>query len=141
MLDPNDKLSPIEAAAAARVFDALVGLDAGQVARVLAQVEDRLALGEPVPLFARGVSGPLGKLDWVAKTKIDEVTHGMWLRHCAIRSMLPAEMLRDCIYLLTHGKTYRQMVREKRNHEDDCIDAMAQLIGPSGVPELGGLGR
>ena len=41
-------------------------------------------------------------------------------------------------YALVHGKTYRQMVMEKMNHEAKRIDAMAQLIGPFGAPELMG---
>lgn len=89
-----------------------------------------------VPLFARGIAGPLGKLTCDAKTKIDEVTHELWLQHCAARGQDTAGVLRDCIYALVHGKTYRQMVVEKINHDDKRIDALAQLIGPFGGPEL-----
>ena len=88
------------------------------------------------PLFARGIAGPLGKLTCDAKTKIDEVTHELWLQHCAARGQDTAGVLRDCIYALVHGKTYRQMVVEKINHDDKRIDALAQLIGPFGAPEL-----
>ena len=139
MADPSDKLSHSEEVIATRVLDALLGLDAEQVERVLAHVQRQLAPDDGVPMFARGIGGPLGKLDCDAKTKIDEITHGLWLRVCASRGVLPAEMLRDCIYLLAHGKTYRQMVMEKANHEANCIDALARLIGPFGAPELGGL--
>ena len=93
------------------------------------------------PLFARGIAGPLGKLTCDAKTKIDEVTHELWLQHCAARGQDTAGVLRDCIYALVHGKTYRQMVLEKINHDAKRIDAMAQLIGPFGAPELGGSGQ
>lgn len=139
MLDPTDKLSAVEAAAATRIFEALVNLDAGQVERVLAHVQRQLAQDESLPMFARGIGGPLGKLDWDAKTKIDEITHGLWLQLCASRRTVPAEMLRDCIYLLVHGKSYRQMVLEKVNHDANCIDGLARLIGPFGAPEFGGL--
>ena len=139
MSDQIDKLSLAEAAVAARVFDALVGLDAGQVERVLAHVQRQLAPDDDVPMFARGIAGPLGKLSCDAKTKIDEITHGLWLQLCASRGQVTADMLRDCIYLLVHGKTYRQMVVEKINHDANCIDGLARLIGPFGAPELGGL--
>ena len=138
MSDQIDKLSLAEAAVAARVFDALVGLDAGQVERVLAHVQRQLAPDGDVPMFARGIAGPLGKLSCDAKTKIDEITHGLWLQLCASRGQVTADMLRDCIYLLVHGKTYRQMVVEKINHDANCIDGLARLIGPFGAPELGG---
>lgn len=96
-------------------------------------------IGEP--LFARGIAGPLGKLDCDAKTKIDAVTHELWLQHCAARGVDTASVLRDCIYALVHGKTYRQMVLEKINHDANRIDAMAKLIGPFGAPESNGGGR
>lgn len=94
-----------------------------------------------LPAFARGIAGPLGKLTCDAKTKIDEVTHELWLQHCAQRGQDTAGVLRDCIYALVHGKTYRQMVVEKINHDDKRIDALAQLIGPFWGPESGGHGR
>ncbi len=139
MLDPNDELSAAEAAAATRVFDALVGLDSSQAERVLAHVQRQLAQDDDVPMFARGIAGPLGKLSCDAKTKIDEITHGLWLQLCASRGQVTADMLRDCIYLLVHGKTYRQMVVEKINHDANCIDGLARLIGPFGAPEFGGI--
>lgn len=90
------------------------------------------------PMFARGIAGPLGKLTCDAKTKIDEVTHELWLQHCAARGLDTAGVLRDCIYALVHGKTYRQMVVEKISHDSNRIDAMAKLIGPFGAPESKG---
>lgn len=139
MLDPTDKLSAVEAAAATRMFEALVNLDPRQVERVLAHVQSQLAQDDDVPMFARGIAGPLGKLSCDAKTKIDEITNGLWLQLCASRGLVTADMLRDCIYLLVHGKTYRQMVVEKINHDANCIDGLARLIGPFGAPEFGGL--
>ena len=96
---------------------------------------------DELPLFARGIAGPLGKLTCDAKTKIDEVTYELWLQQCSARGQDTASALRDCIYALVHGKTYRQMVLEKINHDAKRIDAMAQLIGPFGAPELGGSGQ
>ncbi|TYK72127.1 hypothetical protein FSY45_22595 [Comamonas sp. Z1] len=86
-------------------------------------------------MFARGIAGPLGKLICAVKTKIDDVTYSLWLQYCAARGLDTACVLRDCIYALVHGKTYRQMVMEKMNHEANRIDAMARLIGPFGGPE------
>ncbi|WP_315128061.1 hypothetical protein [Comamonas antarctica] len=139
MADPIDQFSAAEAIAAERVFDVLAGLNSEQVARVLAQVEAKLALDDGAPLFARGIAGPLGKLTCDAKTKIDEVTRDLWLQQCAARGQDTAGALRDCIYVMVHGKTYRQMVLEKFNHDAKRIDALVQLIGPFGAPEfLGG---
>lgn len=138
MADPSDKLSHSEEVIATRVLDALLELDSEQVERVLAHVQRQLAPDGDVPMFARGIAGPLGKLSCDAKTKIDEITHGLWLQLCASRGQVTADMLRDCIYLLVHGKTYRQMVVEKINHDANCIDGLARLIGPFGAPELGG---
>ncbi|XGB20934.1 hypothetical protein KV708_09480 [Comamonas thiooxydans] len=91
-------------------------------------------------MFARGIAGPLGKLTCDAKTKIDELTHDLWLQHCSQRGQDTAGVLRDCIYVLVHGKSYRQMVVEKINHDDKRIDALAKLIGPFRAPEsMGGV--
>ena len=99
-------------------------------------VQTQKAVEADVPVFARGIAGPLGKLTCDAKTKIDEVTYELWLQQCSARGQDTASALRDCIYALVHGKTYRQMVLEKINHDAKRIDAMTQLIGPFGVPEL-----
>lgn len=138
MTDPTDKLSPAESAAIAHVLEALRGLDAAQVDRVLAQVQDQLALDDDAPMFARGISGPLGKLDCILKTKVDEVTNGLWLPYCSARNSDTAGVLRDCVYGLMHGKTYGQMVVERINHDYKRSDALTKLIGPFGVPEFRG---
>ncbi len=88
-----------------------------------------------VPQFARGISGPLGKLENDLKTKVDEHTHALFLQHCAMRRTDTANVLRDCVYALVHGKTYRQMVLEKISHEAQCADAIAKLVGPFEAPE------
>lgn len=138
MLDPTDKFSAVEAAAAARVFDALVGLDAGQVERVLSHVQRQLAPDESAPLFARGIAGPLGKLDTSLRTKVDEMTAEQFLRHCAQQGADTSTMLRDCVYVLVYGRSYRQMVVERINHDAKRTEALALLIAPFGSPELGG---
>lgn len=131
-------LSKAQNTALAAVLDALKGLPPEDAQEVLDHAIEHLAGDEPAPMFARGIAGPLGKLICAVKTKIDDVTYGLWLQYCAARGLDTACVLRDCIYALVHGKTYRQMVMEKMNHEAKRIDAMAQLIGPFGAPELMG---
>lgn len=128
-------LSKAQNTALAAVVDALKGLPPEDAQEVLDHAIEHLAGDEPAPMFARGIAGPLGKLICAVKTKIDDVTYGLWLQYCAARGLDTACVLRDCIYALVHGKTYRQMVMEKMNHEAKRIDAMAQLIGPFGGPE------
>jgi len=88
------------------------------------------------PAFARGIAGPLGKLDHDLKTKVDEHTHELFLQHCAMRGSDTANVLRDCVYALVHGKTYQQMVVEKINHDAKRTEALVKLIGPYGAPEF-----
>lgn len=131
-------LSKAQNAALAAVLDALKGLPSEDAQEVLDQAVDYLAGDDSAPMFARGIAGPLGKLTCDVKTKIDEVTHELWLQHCSQRGQDTAGVLRDCIYALVHGKTYRQMVVEKINHDDKRIGALVQLIGQFEVPELMG---
>lgn len=90
---------------------------------------------DDLPLFARGIAGPLGKLDIPAKTKIDEKTHELWLQQCAMQGVDTSAELRDYIYARVYGKTYRQMVLEKANHDAKRIATLAGLIGHFGAPE------
>ena len=129
-------LTTAQSSAVAAVLDALKGLSPGEAQSVLDHASASLAAEDHAPMFARGIAGPLGKLTCDAKTKIDEVTYDLWLQHCSARGLDTAGVLRDCIYALVHGKTYRQMVLEKINHDAKRIDAMTQLIGPFGAPEL-----
>lgn len=92
----------------------------------------------PDPSFARGIAGPLGKLEHELKTKVDEHTHRLFLQHCAMRGGDPASVLRDCAYALVHGKTYGQMVIEKLSHEAQRTEALVQLIGSFEGPETSG---
>jgi len=139
MADPAPHLSAMEADAARQILDILSALDAGQVQRVLSHVQaDFDAHSDEAPAFSRGIAGPLGKLICPVKTKIDEVTFGLFLQLCAARRTDVASVLRDCIYALVHGKTYQQMVVEKINHDAQRTEALAKLIGPYGGPEFGG---
>ena len=91
-----------------------------------------------IPMFARGIAGPLGKLIAEAKTKIDPITEELWLQHCANVNSDTATLLRDFIYATVHKKTYRQMVVDKISHESKSIDALAKLIGSFEAPESAG---
>ncbi len=84
------------------------------------------------------MAGPLGKLDIPLRTKVDEATAGLFLRHCGQQATDTSMGLRDCVYALVYGKTYRQMVVEKVNHDAQRTEALAKLIGPFGSPEFGG---
>lgn len=141
MRDTHEKLSRAEAAAVKAIQAALAGLDAEQAERVLARVQDKLDEEAGVPMFARGVAGPLGKLDIPLRTKVDDATAGLFLRHCRQLALDVSMVLRDCVYALVYGKTYRQMVVERVNHDAERTDALAKLIGPFGSPEFGGPAR
>lgn len=88
-----------------------------------------------LPAFARGIAGPLGKLEHDLKTKVDEHTHRLFLQHCAMRGSDPSTVLRDCAYALVHGKTYGQMVVDKLKHDAERTEAMVKLIGAFQGPE------
>jgi hypothetical protein len=90
-----------------------------------------------LPAFSRGIAGPLGKLDHDLKTKVDEHTHTLFLQQCAMRGIDPSCALRDCVYVMVHGKSYRQMVVEKVSHDEKRIQALTKLIGHFGAPESG----
>lgn len=136
----KENLSRAEAAAAARVLEALKGLDPEQAERVLAHVHDQV-VPDDSPMFARGIAGPLGKLDFPLRTKVDDATASLFLRHCRQLALDVSMVLRDCVYALVYGKTYRQMVVERVNHDAQRTEALAQLIGPFGSPEFGGPAR
>ena len=88
------------------------------------------------PAFARGIAGPLGKLDCELKTKVDEHTYALFMQHCARCGTKTADILRDFIYYCAHEKTYTQMVADQRVHEAKRIEAMRSLIGPFKAPEF-----
>lgn len=131
-------LSAIEAVAARQIIELLRALDAGQAERVLAHIQGELdAQGDEPPMFARGIAGPLGKLDREIKSRIDEHTHTLFLQQCALRGTDASSAVRDCVYALVHGKTYQQMVVEKITHDAQRTDVLAKLIGPFGATESG----
>ncbi len=106
------------------------------VARVLAEVEEHLdAQDDDGPMFSRGIAGPLGKLEHPLKTKVDEHTHTLFLRQCAMQRTDASSQIRNCVYALVHGKSYDQMVVEKVNHDAQRTEALAKLIGHFGAPE------
>ena len=129
-----------EARIADEVVELLANLSTDQVALILGQVQRRLAEPEDgiaeLPMFSRGIAGPLGKLEHSLKTKVDEHTHALFLRQCAMRNTDASSDLRDCVYLMVHGKSYRAMVVEKFSHEEKRNEALLKLIGPFGGPEF-----
>ncbi len=139
MDDHIPHLSTAEAQAAAQVLQALRSLSHDQAERVLAHVQHQLdAQQDSPPVFARGIAGPLGKLDREIKARIDEHTHTLFLQQCALSNTDASSALRDCVYALVHGKTYGQMVVEKINHDAQRTHALAKLIGPFGATESNG---
>ncbi|PJO37620.1 hypothetical protein CTI10_015290 [Delftia acidovorans] len=141
MRDTHETLSRAEAAAAKAVLAALANLDYDQVERVLARVQDQLGQEAGAPMFARGIAGPLGKLDIQLKTKVDESTAEQFRRNCVLKGTDTSTVLRDAIYVMTWERSYRQMVAEKLMHEEQSASRLHSLIGPFGAPEFGGPAR
>ena len=132
-------LTKKERVAADQVLALVLHLPPVSAARVLAHVENFLDAGDgDGPRFARGIAGPLGKLEHALKTKVDEHTHTLFLQQCSMQSTDASNQLRNCVYALVHGRSYDQMVVEKLSHEAQRTQALAKLIGPFGGPESGG---
>jgi len=91
---------------------------------------------DEIPVFARGVAGPLGKLDMDLKTKVDEGTYDLFCRQCRIEGVDVSGVLRDFVYAYVYQKTYGQMVAEKMSHDAHRIDAIKRLIGHVHAPEF-----
>lgn len=139
MAEGAPEFTPAEAAALKKVVAAISGLDPQQVLKIFEHVQGELLDdGDNMPMFARGIAGPLGKLDTPLKTKIDAHTAELFLQHCALRGTDTSAELRDCTYALVHGKTYKQMVMEKVIHDAKRTETMLKLIGPFGGPESNG---
>ena len=136
MSDPITKLTAKEQAVANRLLDVLRDFDPDACDRILAKVQEQLD-AEEAPVFARGIAGPLGKLDYQLKTKVDEHTHTLFLQQCAMQRTDSSNQIRNCVYALVHGKSYDQMVVERLSHDAKRTDALAKLIGPFGAPEYG----
>jgi len=137
MKTPHTDFSPAESAALKKVVAAIAGLDPHQVLKIFEHVQDELQ-GDDVPMFARGIAGPLGKLECPLKTKVDEQTNTLFLQHCNMRRSDASSVLRDAVYAMTYGKTYQQMVMEMVTHDAKRTETMLKLIGPFGVPESNG---
>lgn len=125
--------------AAAQILPLLLGLPADDAEQLLLHLQTQLEqASDDLPHFARGIAGPLGKLDNELKTKVDEVTHALYIRLCAMHQTDPSRDLRNYVYLRVHGKTYDAMVLERVNHDAQRTAALAALLGPFGAPETTG---
>lgn len=143
MNDSSERmLTPLEKSAADQAFEVFSDLDDEQVERVISDVQKRLnearcdRFADDLPMFSRGIAGPLGKLEHVLKTKVDEHTHTLFLQQCGMQRTDASSQIRNCVYALVHGKSYDQMVVEKINHDTQRTEALVKLIGPFGGPEL-----
>lgn len=124
-----------------QILALLSGLAPEAANRVLEQVGDSLDdrhQDDEGTYFSRGIAGPLGKLDCALKTKVDTHTHTLFLQQCAMRRTTTSNEIRNCIYALTHGRSYDQMVMDKVNHDAQRTEALTKLIGSFGGPEFGG---
>lgn len=66
------------------------------------------------PMYARGMSGPLGKFSAEVKTLLDPPTFELWQGLCSEAGITSSELLREFLYLLLHGKTPGEMSAEDR---------------------------
>ncbi|MGE4243681.1 hypothetical protein [Ramlibacter sp.] len=69
---------------------------------------------DPVGEFARGMGCPLGSFTKEVKTYIDETTFDLWLKRCHKANCTSSELLRDCLYILEHGKTPSELSADDR---------------------------
>ncbi|WP_314972851.1 hypothetical protein [Comamonas testosteroni] len=134
-------LSKAQNTALAAVLDAIKGLPAEDAQEVLDHAIAHLTGDEHTPMFARGIAGPLGKLDHELKTKVDEVTFHRFRKSCALMDIDTSARIRDAIYVLEWKKPYWQMVAEKRSHEAEHSQGLQALVGHIQAPEFGGRGR
>ena len=69
----------------------------------------------PATMLSRsGISSPLGKLEEVMRTSIDEVTAAAFRKGADALDQTSAELLRDLIYVFVHKKTMIEMIAEHR---------------------------
>lgn len=141
---PTTELSVHEKSVAEQAHELFEDLDVAELERVLADVQRRRAadrarreaVAKSGIMFSRGIASPLGKLNCVLKTKVDEHTHTLFLQQCAMQRTDASNQIRNCVYALVHGKSYDQMALEKVNHDAQRTQALVKLIGPFGGPEL-----
>jgi hypothetical protein len=137
-------LSVLEKNTAEQALELFRELEADQVERVWAHVQERLTAAQvsvhydEQVNFARTPVSPFGKLTCVAKTKLDEVTFDSFLRFCATHQTDIATMLRDCVYQLVYGKTCDQMLVDRIKHATQPTEALTKQKGPFGGPESNG---
>ena len=134
-------LSKAQNAALGAAMNALKGLSPEDAQEVLDHAIGHLVADDQTPMFARGIVGPLGKVDRELKTKVDEVTYHRFRRSCVLLQTDSSARLRDAVYALEWGKSYRQMVMEKVRHEDEHTDGLLALVGHIRAPEFLGGGR
>ncbi len=134
-------LSKAQNAALGAAMNALKGLSPEDAQEVLDHAIGHLVADDQTPMFARGIVGPLGKVDHELKTKVDEVTYHRFRRSCVLLQTDSSARLRDAVYALEWGKSYRQMVMEKVRHEDEHTDGLLALVGHIRAPEFLGGGR
>lgn len=87
-------------------------------------------------MFSRTSVCDLGKATQDLKTKVDEHTEYLWLRHCADNNVKTSELLRDFVFLTVYRKTHTRMVAEQKLHDVDRNEALARIKGLSGGPEF-----
>ncbi|WP_407715764.1 hypothetical protein ACJJWD_09420 [Comamonas testosteroni] len=134
-------LSKAQNTALAAVVDALKGLKPEDAQEVLDHAMEQVDVVDHTPMFARGIAGPFGKLDFPIKTWIDTHTAELFRQMAAARKQDGSAALRDCVYAWTHKKTYTLMVTEKAFHEANAMDIREQMAVPFEGREFGGHGR
>lgn len=134
-------LSKAQKAALGAVLNALQGLSQDEAQEVLDHAIGHLAVDDQTPMFARGISGPFGKLDTPIKTWIDSHTDALFRNIAAARQQDVSSAQRDCIYAVVHKKTYTLMVAERALHDANAMDIREQMAVPFAGREFGGRGR
>ena len=134
-------LSKAQNTALAAVLDALKGLPPEDAQEVLDHASEQLDVVDHTPMFARGIAGPFGKLDFPIKTWIDTHTAELFRQKAAARKQDSSAALRDCVYSWAHRKTYTLMVAEKAFHEANAMDIREEMAVPFAGREFGGPGR
>ena len=138
---PLAHLSKAQNTALAAVLDAIKGLPAEDAQEVLDHATEKVDAEDHTPMFARGIAGPFGKLDYPIKTWIDTHTAELFRQMAAARKQDSSAALRDCVYVWAHSKTYTLMVAEKAFHEANAMDIREQMAVPFAGREFGGRGR
>ena len=134
-------LSKAQNVALGAVMNALKGLSPEDAQEVLDHAIGHLVADDQTPMFARGISGPFGKLDTPIKTWIDSHTDALFRNIATARRQDVSSAQRDCIYAVVHKKTYTLMVAERALHDANAMDIREQMAVPFEGSEFGGRGR